>query len=76
MEFFLAAAIMLCSAASALATDVPSNKDLTGLFGSLVFGAEYTDLGKLVERVYIKVATTGLNMVAVWNKKLSKCGRD
>ncbi len=33
MEFFLAAAIMLCSAASALAPNVSSNKDLTGLFG-------------------------------------------
>ena len=76
MEFFLAAAIMLCSAASALTPDVSSNKDLTGLFGSLVFGAEYTDLGKLVERVYIKFSTKGLNMVAAWNKKLSKCGRD
>ena len=76
MEFFLAAAIMLCSAALALATDVPSNKDLTGLFGSLVFGAEYTDLGKLMERVYIKVSTTGSNIVAAWNKKLPKCGQD
>jgi len=74
MELFLAAAIMLCTAASALATDVPSNKDLTGLFGSVVFGAEYTDLRKLVEPVYINVSTTGLNTVAAWNKKLPKCG--
>ena len=51
MELFIVTAIMLCTAASALATDVPSNKDLTGLFGSVVFGAEYTDLRKLVEPV-------------------------
>jgi len=74
MELFLAAAIMLCTAASALATDVPSNKDLTGLFGSVVFGAEFTDSRKLVEPVYINVSTKGWNMVAAWNKKLPKCG--
>ena len=74
MEFFLAAAIMLCSAASTLAPDVPSNKDLTGLFGSLVFGAEYTDFRKLAEPVYINVSSTGASMVAAWNKKLPKCG--
>ncbi len=74
MELFLAAAIMLCTAASALATDVPSNKDFTGLLGSVVFGAEFTDLRKLVEPVYINVSTKGSNMVAAWNKKLPKCG--
>ena len=74
MELFLYAAIMSCTAISALATDVPSNKDLTGLFGSVVFGAEYTDLRKLVEPVYINVSTTGSNMVAAWNKELPKCG--
>ncbi len=74
MELFLAAAIMLCTAALASATDAPSNKDLTGLFGSVVFGAEYTDLRKLVEPVYINVSTTRSNMVAAWNKKLPKCG--
>ena len=74
MELSLAAAIMPCTAASALATAVPSNKDLTGLFGSAVAGAEYTDLRKLVEPVYINVSATGSNMVATWNKKLPKCG--
>ena len=49
MELFLAAAIMPCAATLVLATDVPSNKDLTGLFGSVVFGAGCTDLSKLVE---------------------------
>ena len=74
MKLFFAAAIMLCTAASASATDVPSNKDLTGLFGSVVFGAGCTDLSKLVEPVYINASTTGSNMVAAWNKKLPKCG--
>ena len=74
MELFLAAAIMPCTAASVLATDVPSNKDLTGLFGSAVVGAEYMDLKKLVDPVYINDSATGSNMVATWNKKLPKCG--
>ena len=74
MELFLAAAIMPRAAASVLATDVPSNKDLTGLFGSAVVGAEYMDLRKLVDPVHINVSATGSNMVATWNKKLPKCG--
>ena len=74
MELFLAAAIMPCAATLVLATDVPSNKDLTGLFGSAVVGAEYTDLRELVDPVYINVSATGSNIVATWNKKLPKCG--
>ena len=76
MELSISTAIMLCAAVSATTTYAPSNKDLTGLFRLVVFGAECTDLSKLVESAYINVSSTGSNMVAAWNKKLSKCGRD